>query len=782
MTGKAGGIARDVRASRAIYLLIIFSGFAALSWEILWQVKSTLAIGVSAEGTAITLAATMGGMCIGGLMMGHMLRKHPSVQPVWLYGLLEMIIGLAGLFLGLAFHGVERLDTWVYARMPAYASLIHLSGIVAVLGIPTICMGASLPVFGLIARQFKLSLATLYGLNTLGAATGVMFVALVLIPALGISHAAWAIAAINMLVGLFAWQMQQTGLTVADKKEPDAQNVSSEPVSWRESLIVLATGFATFTLEIAWFRALAGTFLATTDMFAVMLATMLLALAMGARSVAWLKRRKLSPGTLLCCAGILILLTTPIVERFDYYYWRNVIKLSAYIKTALSDNAYMPFFYIGEVCVIFIITLCLIGPSVWFLGIAFPWILDEHRSSRRVGILYALNTAAGIAGALAAAWIMLPAIGLARTAWVAGASVAIAGIAVMPARNRLLLATLSIAALLVAGFFESGIGKTRVQGLYFLMGKEPPKVLEAFEGPDATVSVMEYYDGARRLLIDSASAAGESGPQVKIEGHYMQWMGHLPMLLAPDPKNALVICFGTGQTANAVRNENPQSLDIVDVNPRIFKLAHNFRSNENVLGDPKVSAIAMDGRAYLRRTQKTYDIITLEPMPPTSAGVNALYSKEFYELARDRLGPKGVIAQWLPIHAVAPFYAASIARTFMEVFPNAILWIDPESSNDAILLGTKDNSVALGTNWPGFGRVPLRRDRSEKEVRSYVLLDTDKLKRYVVYGDIISDDNQLLAYGGALYPEKDLAKKNYILLHTIDDSIPIFGPEGKNQD
>ena len=47
-----------------LYALVSFAGAAALSWEVLWQLEAALAIGVSAKGTAITLAASMGGMTI----------------------------------------------------------------------------------------------------------------------------------------------------------------------------------------------------------------------------------------------------------------------------------------------------------------------------------------------------------------------------------------------------------------------------------------------------------------------------------------------------------------------------------------------------------------------------------------------------------------------------------------------------------------------------------------------------------------------------------------------
>ena len=89
-------------------------------------------------------------------------------------------------------------------------------------------------------------------------------------------------------------------------------------------------------------------------------------------------------------------------------------------------------------------------------------------------------------------------------------------------------------------------------------------------------------------------------------------------------------------------------------------------------------------------------------MPPNFAGVNALYSREFYELARKRLTPHGVIAQWLPFHLVGVHYGASIAKTFMEVcFPIPSYGRDPVSRT-GILLNGADDSTQLGAAWPGF--------------------------------------------------------------------------------
>src|SRR5580704_6185129 len=99
-----------------IHVLVATSGLASLSWEVLWQIKSSLALGVSAWGTALTLAITMGGMSAGSLLMSRRLKDTSLARPARLYGALEMTIGLAGLCLGLAFQAIEKIDTLVYAH------------------------------------------------------------------------------------------------------------------------------------------------------------------------------------------------------------------------------------------------------------------------------------------------------------------------------------------------------------------------------------------------------------------------------------------------------------------------------------------------------------------------------------------------------------------------------------------------------------------------------------------------------------------------------------------
>lgn len=57
-------------SNRILYLVAFLSGLAALSWQVVWQIKASLALGVSAWGTALTLMVTMAGFCIDSLAAG----------------------------------------------------------------------------------------------------------------------------------------------------------------------------------------------------------------------------------------------------------------------------------------------------------------------------------------------------------------------------------------------------------------------------------------------------------------------------------------------------------------------------------------------------------------------------------------------------------------------------------------------------------------------------------------------------------------------------------------
>jgi predicted membrane-bound spermidine synthase len=578
-------------------------------------------------------------------------------------------------------------------------------------------MGATVPVFGLIARSRGVTLSRLYAVNTAGAAFGTLGLALFVIGALGIGLTVQFVATINLGLAAAAFLMgNRDGVAPPAPDEPTGV-VSARDETGRTALALVAlTGAATFALEVAWFRALRAAFRATTDSFALVLAAVLIALAIGARLAPVLRRRAISTATLLTVAGVLILLATPAVERFD--------QVSQAGTHWFAQAAYR-----------FGLTFAAVGPAMVALGSVLPRLLDAARTPRDWARLYATNTVAAVFGSLVAAWWCLPNLGFAATAWTVGALVGLIGAVRMSGGRRTIALGSVAAATAVAIVGTSGVGTTRALDP---MAAEGQELIAWDEGPDSTVAVVDDPRFGRLLVIDGFYATGETA-----SAHYMLWMGHLPAIIHPNPQSALVICFGTGQTANAVLREGVASLDIVDISAAVFGMAQHFEANEGVLDDPAVRPIVMDGRAWMARTDRRYDVVTLEPMPPNHAGVNSLYSVEFYERVYESLNDGGTVAQWLPLHLVSPRHSAGIAAAFVEVFPNAMLWIDP-IDRTGILVGRKNN-LPVADAWPGLER-GISRSISSELVRQSVVLSGEALRQYAALSEPVTDDNQLLAW------------------------------------
>jgi hypothetical protein len=490
-------------------------------------------------------------------------------------------------------------------------------------------------------------------------------------------------------------------------------------------------------------------FWSTSGTFAIILASVLIPLAVGARLVPWMRRRGIGPGVSLAGAGAAILLATPMVERLDLL-------------------AVVPGGYAQAMATWLGISLLIIGPAILLLATSLPWLLEEYPETAMTGRLYGVNTLGSVAGSLLSAWLLLPGVGSSRSAWLLGLGVLGIAMVANPPRGRKIAIAVGVACLGVAMITSSSPGRDRAQGRPDFGGV---KVLAFDEGPDFTATVVQPPEGHRSLYIDGFSASQGSD--------YMFWMGSLPALLHPAPERGLVICFGAGRTTNAMRREGVAEIDVVEVSEAILKMAHFFPLNEGVLEDPHVRPINMDGRAWLRRTKRQYDMITLEPMPPNFAGVNALYSREFYAFLAERLNPEGVAVQWVPLHLLTPHHAASIAATFLAQFPDSMLWINPRGQAGILLGRAPGASEPLGRDWPGLARHDTPRPMGDAEILRGVYLDPEALSRYAEDGTIITDDNQLLAFsqlragleGSRTY---ELTVANRAILKQLTGREPFF--------
>ncbi|MBI1894268.1 MAG: hypothetical protein HYS14_09175 [Candidatus Rokubacteria bacterium] len=101
--------------------------------------------------------------------------------------------------------------------------------------------------------------------------------------------------------------------------------------------------------------------------------------------------------------------------------------------------------------------------------------------------------------------------------------------------------------------------------------------------------------------------------------------------------------------------------------PLLFGYYH--ANGPELLRSPLARIVIDDGRRFLERSPVQYDIITLDPPPPVeAAGSSLLYSREFYTIVKKRLGPRGILQQWLPRGDAATL--SSVAKALRASFPH----------------------------------------------------------------------------------------------------------------
>lgn len=184
--------------SERLAFLFLISGIAAIIYQIVWQRVLFAALGINIESVTIIVSVFMFGLGIGSLIGGGLSKRYPSKLPQ-LFLFCEVMIGLFGVI------SLFLID----AICDAYTSESHVSLFLVVYGllsIPTLFMGATLPILVAYLHQFYKevgrSVGTLYFFNTLGSAIACFITVDILFTFFGLQTATFIAAAVNLLVGV----------------------------------------------------------------------------------------------------------------------------------------------------------------------------------------------------------------------------------------------------------------------------------------------------------------------------------------------------------------------------------------------------------------------------------------------------------------------------------------------------------------------------------------------------------------------------------------------------
>ena len=812
--------AHDNDGSRWIILLLfVVSGVCGLIYEVVWTKQFVAIFGNTVFAASTVLAAFMAGLGLGSVLIGRFADRRADCLRI--YGWLEITVGVGGVLVPLAMVGVEAVYVAFARRFdPSFAVLtfVRFSLSFLVVLVPATLMGGTLPVLSrhVVTRLGTAgrSIGALYAFNTFGAFIGTMAAGFLLIRLFGIQRTTALAVVLNLLVGAIALVLHRRVQRRPDEaRKPGARGVETcQPTPADRAdvsdgvvrLCLVGLGFSGFTAlayEVIFFRGLELVIGTTVYAFATMLATFLAGIALGSALVSLVVDRMRS---LVLWLGVLQIL----------------IGLSVLGSAALLTKLPITFLHLfaagvqswaGLLAIKFTTSCLLLLIPTMLLGANFPVVTRiVTRSTRRlgstVGRLYLFNTAGAMLGSIAAGFGLIPLFGIYGSllaVLVLNLTLGVVFAWFEPGCNRLMKLVAAGMAVAAASFLTvvpNWNPAIMTSGVYlnarrYIDGRGQ---LGPFERTMAQRQLLYYREGlAATVAVHKALGPGgvETGRAISINGksvastsyadmRLQRSIGHLPMLLCPNPQDVLVIGLGTGVTAGSCARHPGARVEIVEIEEAVLEAARWFsRENRFVLDSPQVHVVINDGRNHLLTTATDFDVITADPIHPLAAGSSNLFSREFYSLCRAALKPKGVMCQWLPLYDLSRSDLSMVMATFQSVFVHTSVWL---TGTDVALIGTAEpleiDAAALAAR---LAPETVRGDLEELHLAdphalvSRIVLGANEVRKITVGARINTDDHLHLEYSAPRNMFANAMVENN-LEWILAESIPLLAAAGSD--
>ncbi|HEV7744753.1 MAG TPA: fused MFS/spermidine synthase [Pyrinomonadaceae bacterium] len=768
---------------RLVAACFVLSGATGLIYEVLWARMLGLVFGATTLAVSTVLAAFMGGLALGSALAG---RSGAAVKrPVRAYGLLEIGIALYALAVPFFFSFVDNLYAIIWQNFHpgffAFSLWRFLLSCVMLL-VPTTLMGATLPLLSAAllrsAGPNSTSITKLYTRNLFGAICGSLLAGFVLLPILGVRAAIYVAAIINIAIGI-ASIMADRRMETLSTLDGDTQSALEElrpdniqvvtGVNDAKFWMVCAfiSGFVTISTQVAWTRMLAMIIGSSTYAFSIVVALFLLGLSAGAYVIA---RKRLSETLRETMMKVEFLTAVSIVLSLVVANYIPALLVNTGVRLQINSWAGLLMLQIFSVALLILLPAFLMG-MVMPLVLVWAGTKPKSQSVQLVGRSYAVNTVGAIAGAFAAGFVLIPKVNTRFTILSAAAlCIVVAGLAYQPKAEgrdrdvqRAIAAGLVLA--LIIGLFIKGprmnladlsvgaydslvrlLAKSRGgvdDGSVQKRGPEIHQLLMYEEGPTSTVSVRKDWD------ITSLAINGRTNASDGEDMATQVMLGQMPVLLAPRLKSALVVGYATGVTAGSILQSPIESVACVELEPATVNASRFFEHvNNHPLNDPRLHLIIDDARTYLRVNPARYDIIVSEPSHPWVPGVANLFTREFFQLGRERLNDDGIFVQWLQIYQLSTDSLRSVLATFHDTFPYVQVFRVEGAwkGKDLLLVGSKTalsldhikERVADQRIGAELARVKIM---SEADVKSWYICDEKQLGPAVAGSVINTDDN-----------------------------------------
>jgi spermidine synthase len=318
-------------------------------------------------------------------------------------------------------------------------------------------------------------------------------------------------------------------------------------------------------------------------------------------------------------------------------------------------------------------------------------VADRARFGRTAGRLFSVSTVGSIVGTFVTAFWLVPELGTDQVLGV-GAAVLFAAAAVVAVSERLVAGSLlAIGATAAAAFAaaslapETGgvLSKAAAQNwspVYRLRGN--PSSLPDVDWSGAKVLFRKdtrYHQLA--VIEDSGTRTLRFGSSFQSETYvddpfrtafaYTDYF-FLGPAYKPDTRRMLFLGLGGGSAPKRVRRDFPElTLQVVELDPVVVDVAHRFFA---VPDSPRLPIAVSDARQYLQRNSARWDVIAIDTFFEDGVPFH-LTTREFLELARERLTPGGVIVTNVigSVKGDGSKLFRALYRTYRSVFPTVLV-------------------------------------------------------------------------------------------------------------
>ena len=711
-----------MRESVRLPLAFFASGAAALLFEVLWFRAFGRVLGNTVWAGALVLTAFMLGLALGGVLAARWARRIRN--PARAFAAAEATVAIAGTLVVWGLPAAEALIGAGLAPLVDNATMLaaaRLAFSLLAMLVPTTAMGMTLA-FGVraLARQETTrALGILYAANTFGACLAPLLAEYQLIGALGLRGTALTAACLNVLAAAIAVSQPNAP---ARAPEPAAPSAGTQSPLRLLAAAALAGALA-LGLEVIWFRLLILYAPGTDATFALMLSVVLLGIALG---------------------GLL----APLLSRAGFAWLAAGCSLAVVAGYLVAGPLHIP----GPPELLRY-ALPLMLPAATLSGALFTVLGAGLRGTSEnpqpaIGRLTTANTLGAAIGAALAGLVLLPSLGMEKTLFAFAAGYALLPLFLVDSRAAWRRAWPAALALAGLAFFPFGRMQSHLaEAAFQYQLSDDAKVVRVIEGPTTTLQVLRRdrfgEPAGWRLLTDNYSMTAINRHALR----YMQLFAWLPLSLHPQPRSALLISYGAGNTAQALLSD-PQlaQLTIVDLSQEMLAASPLLHGDGDPLLDPRVRLVREDGRHFLRTRRDRFDVITAEPPPPSIAGVVNLYTREYFWALAERLAPGGLATYWLPVRQFRLEGAKAVAAAFCDAFPDCTLWSG--SSYDWILMGGRDFKARPGERELGrLWRDPLAARRlaangleHPPQLGAAFLADADQLRQWIGSTPPVTDD------------------------------------------